>query len=370
MQTQLVKKTAIIESGDFNLSASRYLEKIEINSDFQIVKLNEVIDYEQPNKYIVNDTNYNDSYKTPVLTAGKTFILGYTDEIDGIFPDEKLPVIIFDDFTTASKYVDFQFKVKSSAMKILHINRSKAIPLFIYHVMQDLKFDFNEHKRFWISQYSNLEIPLPSLEIQKQIVKEIEEYQLVIDGCRQVVENYRPIIDIDPNWDFVEMDDFVNYRRGSTITKDSSIHGNIPVIGGGKKSSYYHNEANRTNNVITISSSGANAGYVNYFDIPIFASDCFTIESKDYSILSLLFLFYYLKTVQNQIYLLQTGAAQPHVYSSSFKNFKIPLPSIEAQKEIVQKIIEQRKVIEGNKELINIYENKIKARISKIWSDN
>ena len=114
MQTQLVKKTAIIESGDFNLSASRYLEKIEINSDFQIVKLNEVIDYEQPNKYIVNDTNYNDSYKTPVLTAGKTFILGYTDEIDGIFPDEKLPVIIFDDFTTASKYVDFQFKVKNS----------------------------------------------------------------------------------------------------------------------------------------------------------------------------------------------------------------------------------------------------------------
>ena len=166
------------------------------------------------------------------------------------------------------------------------------------------------------------------------------------------------------------MDDFVNYRRGSTITKKSSIPGNIPVIGGGKKPAYHHNEANRNNNVITISSSGAYAGYVNYFDYPIFASDCFTVESRDDNVLDLLFLFYYLKTLQDQIYLFQSGAGIPHVYSSSFKNFKIPLPSFEAQKDIVEKIKKEIKVIEGNKDLIRIYKNKINARISKVWSDN
>ena len=86
-------------------------------------RLNEVLDYEQPTNYIVKSTDYKDSYPIPVLTAGKSFILGYTNETDGIFPASKTnPVIIFDDFTTEFKYVDFPFKVKSSAIKILKSN--------------------------------------------------------------------------------------------------------------------------------------------------------------------------------------------------------------------------------------------------------
>ena len=82
--------------------------------------LGELLQYEQPTAYIVKSTDYNDNYKTPVLTAGKTFILGYTNERQGVY--DELPVIIFDDFTTASQYVNFKFKVKSSAMKILKAN--------------------------------------------------------------------------------------------------------------------------------------------------------------------------------------------------------------------------------------------------------
>ena len=93
----------------------RKLENIEW------VELGSILNYEQPTKYIVKSVDYSDEHKTPVLTAGQTFILGYTDEKVGIFPAEKLPVIIFDDFTTATKFVDFSFKVKSSAMKILSI---------------------------------------------------------------------------------------------------------------------------------------------------------------------------------------------------------------------------------------------------------
>lgn len=93
-------------------------------------ELGELLPYEQPSAYIVEITDYNDSYKTPVLTAGKSFILGYTNETEGIF--DKLPVIIFDDFTTATQYVNFKFKVKSSAMKILNINIELVLPKYIF----------------------------------------------------------------------------------------------------------------------------------------------------------------------------------------------------------------------------------------------
>ena len=98
-------------------------------------KLGEVLEYEQPTKYLVSSTDYKDEYTIPVLTAGKSFVLGNTNEKNGIFPKEKLPVIIFDDFTTAIKFVDFPFKVKSSAMKILHAKKNEADIRFLFYKM-------------------------------------------------------------------------------------------------------------------------------------------------------------------------------------------------------------------------------------------
>jgi len=138
-------------------------------------KLGEVLEYEQPTKYLVNSTNYKDEYSTSVLTAGKSFILGKTNEKNGIFPKEKLPVIIFDDFTTAIKFVDFPFKVKSSAMKILHRKKGKADIRFLFLKMQTIKFIPKQHKRYWISEYSNIEIVIPPLKIQKQIVERLDK---------------------------------------------------------------------------------------------------------------------------------------------------------------------------------------------------
>lgn len=140
-------------------------------NSWQIKTLGEVLNYEQPTKYIVKSTKYNDSYKTPVLTAGKSFILGYTDELEGIFT--QIPVIIFDDFTTDTKFVDFKFKVKSSAMKILHSKENADIK-FIYYFMQTIRHRSDTHKRYWISEYAKIKIPLPPLEIQKRIVARLE----------------------------------------------------------------------------------------------------------------------------------------------------------------------------------------------------
>lgn len=136
-------------------------------------ELGKLLPYEQPTAYIVESTDYSDVYNIPVLTAGKSFILGYTNETTGIF--NQLPVIIFDDFTTATQYVNFKFKVKSSAMKILHINTDLVLPKYIYYRMQIIQFDHSTHKRYWIQQYSKIKIAVPSLTEQECIVARIEE---------------------------------------------------------------------------------------------------------------------------------------------------------------------------------------------------
>lgn len=141
-------------------------------------KLGEVLEYDQPNKYCVTSKEFDKSYPTPVLTAGKTFILGYTNEKDNIYQASKnAPVIIFDDFTTATQWVDFPFKVKSSAMKILLPKNPTINIRFIFFYMQTIPYNISgEHTRQWISRYSQLEVPIPPLEIQQEIVKILDAF--------------------------------------------------------------------------------------------------------------------------------------------------------------------------------------------------
>ncbi|WP_297985008.1 restriction endonuclease subunit S [uncultured Campylobacter sp.] len=144
----------------------------KIPKGWEKVKFEDVLKYEQPSKYIVKSTKYNNDYKTPVLTAGKGFILGYTNETDGIFKDT--PVIIFDDFTTSSQYVNFHFKVKSSAMKILRPVDNVNLK-FLFYKMQTIQHKSDTHKRYWISEYAKREIYIPNLVEQKAIVDKLDD---------------------------------------------------------------------------------------------------------------------------------------------------------------------------------------------------
>ena len=148
--------------------------------EYKEYELGELLYYEQPTPYIVESTDYNDAYETPVLTAGKSFILGYTDEKEGIY--DQLPVIIFDDFTTASQYVNFKFKVKSSAMKILTPVTELVLPKYIYYRMQIINFDHSTHKRYWIQQYSKIRVSVTPLPEQERIVSRIEELFSQLDA--------------------------------------------------------------------------------------------------------------------------------------------------------------------------------------------
>lgn len=145
----------------------------------EFCSLSELVDYEQPTKYLVASTAYDPSYTTPVLTAGQTFILGYTDEAGGIYAastDE--PVVIFDDFTTAFKWVDFEFKAKSSAMKMLSLKPGAPVIFrYVYYAMLCIKFVPQSHARHWIGTYSKISIPVPPIQIQHAVVDQLDKFR-------------------------------------------------------------------------------------------------------------------------------------------------------------------------------------------------
>ena len=137
--------------------------------EWEVKKLGEILDYEQPTPYLVSSDSYQKD-GTPVLTAGKTFILGYTDETFGIY--NKVPVIIFDDFVTESKYVTFPFKAKSSAMKMLSLKDNSDNLYFAYISMLLNQKPIGDHKRHWISETSQIFVTVPPTKAEQQKIAE------------------------------------------------------------------------------------------------------------------------------------------------------------------------------------------------------
>jgi len=213
----------------------RFLE-FRDSGEWEEKELNESLDYLQPTQYLVQSENYSNNYETPVLTAGKSFVLGYTNEKDGIF-NNKLPVIIFDDFTTDSKFVDFPFKVKSSAIKILLAKYNFNIK-FIFEIMQMVSYEVSVHKRHWISIFSKLKVLIPKLPEQQKIADclssiddliSVEEKKLsllndykkgwmqrLFPAEEKTVPEWRfPEFQDNKEWETAKLINIADYRRGS-----------------------------------------------------------------------------------------------------------------------------------------------------------
>ena len=152
----------------------------------ELKMLGEILGYTQPANFIVNDTNYKEKFGIPVLTAGQSFLLGYTNETFGIYKALENPTIIFDDFTTSFQWVDFDFKVKSSAIKILN-NRDnqKTNFRFVYYAMRCIKFEPTNHERYWISKYSKIKIPVPSLQTQQKVVDILDKFDTLVNSITE-----------------------------------------------------------------------------------------------------------------------------------------------------------------------------------------
>ncbi len=185
------------------------------------------------------------------------------------------------------------------------------------------------------------------------------------DFNKGIATSPKRIIEVDSIWDSKKIGDIETLvvKKGTSITQKDVTEGNVPVVAGGISYAYYHNVFNRGKNTITISASGANAGYVNFWKEPIFASDCTTIYSTDDNFN--FYLFNLLKGIQTEIFSLARGAAQPHVYPDDIKEIKIPLPPPEVQKQI----IDACKAIDKEAEKAEKAIDKEKTKIENIYSD-
>jgi type I restriction enzyme M protein len=376
-----VKREEIANSSDCNLSGDRYKNgAIETHKEWPMVELGKILDYEQPQKYIVKSTDYSNTYATPVLTAGKSFILGYTNETSGIFDASRLPVIIFDDFTTATKLVDFTFKVKSSAMKILLAKDSVDVT-YAYYAMQQLHFTPVEHKRFWISEYSKKKIPLPPIEIQREIVAELDGYRKIIEAAQIIVKTYKPTIKIDSEWVTYSLGDICEFTQGVQIPKEDLITEKKPGYDrylyiqdfkGENKSLFARDQYPKkklTVDDIVMANTGT-PGRAFLAKPGILSNNLFKI-SFDTKKVSQKYLYIYLESepFQTTLQLQMKGGIQKHLGHATIGTQKIPLPPIEIQREIVAELDGEQQLIDANKKLIEIYQQKIKNKIAEVWGE-
>ena len=350
-------------------------------------KLEEFISYEQPAKYIVDSDQYDDSYETPVLTAGKSFILGYTDETNNIF--DNLPVIIFDDFTTSVQFVDFPFKVKSSAMKLLK-NTEQADIKYCYYLLKFLQHTPENHKRQWLSATSQNIVELPTIEEQKNIVKKLDTILEVIDNQNKQLE----LLDEAIKARFVEMFGDPNYNPKGY--KKDIIKDHIDLLSGYpfKSENYVDSGINICGGLVIMPQKikweecihwKSAIGYENYLlnnnDIVMaldrpWISEGFKVAKVDSKHLPALLIQ---RTVRiraidmNQDYLYYcficggfnkhcnvTGSLVPHISSKDIKSFEVMLPPLELQNQFasfVEEIDKSRsriqKSLEASQELFD-----------------
>lgn len=220
--------------------------------------LGDYLSYEQPTKYLVVNTKYDDSYLTPVLTAGQSFILGYTNEKEGIFQASKdVPVIIFDDFTTSFHWVDFSFKVKSSAMKMLRpIDEKKALFRYLFYCMKNILYVPGDHTRQWIGTYSQFEIPVPPLPVQKEIVRILDnftelqaELQAELQKRIQQYNYYRDnLLSFDGRTDveWKKLGDIASIKTGRRFVRTDIKESGVPCFHYGDLYTYYGLTATQT----------------------------------------------------------------------------------------------------------------------------
>lgn len=325
--------------------------------DWEVVRLGDILEYEQPTKYLVSNTEYDNSYTTPVLTAGKTFILGYTDEVEGIYTN--LPIILFDDFTTASQYVDFPFKVKSSACKILKLKKTEFSLRVVFEVMQRLNFVADDHKRYWISEYQNQEIFLPNAKEQRGIAEILSAWDIQIQNfetlitekqalkkglCQTLLTAKTRLKGFSGDWEVVSVGEIFRATRGNILATDrlsdlSSGKNCYPVFSSKTKDGgllgYYSEYL--FEDCITWTTDGANAGDVKFRKGKFYCTNVCGVLISDAG---------YCNQCVAEILNLRTRqyvsyVGNPKLMNNTMKEIKIEIPSNIAEQEKIAEILSE-----------------------------
>ncbi|MBW2164690.1 MAG: N-6 DNA methylase [Deltaproteobacteria bacterium] len=359
-----VKKEKIAENGDYNLTGDRYKEAVDYSKvKWPMVKLGEVITTVTPPIKIKKE-DFFEIGSFPIIDQSQNEIAGWIDDSESLVKGEK-PFVIFGDHTCAVKYVESPFAQGADGIKILK-TAEKLFPKFLYFLLKTNPVKSDGYKRHF-AKLKQIQIPVPPLEVQKEIVAELNSYQKVIDGARQVAENWKPRIKINPDWPMVKFEDVCTLEYGSSLPKKKRMAGRYPVMGSNGISGY-HNEFLVNGPAIIVGRKGS-AGEVVWAD-----KDCFPIDTTYYVKLTnhkktdLRYIYLVLKSLNLQN--LKGGAGIPGLNRQDvYTKHKIPLPSLEVQKQIVAEIEKEQKMVAECKKLIVIHEQKIKVKIGEVWGE-
>lgn len=317
--------------------------------EWAVVKVEDIIDYERPDKYIVKSDDYC-GFGVPVLTANKSFILGFTDENEGVY--EGTSAIIFDDFTCDSKYVDFPFKVKSSAIKILSSKDDNKTSLkFFYECLNSKAYKPKGHQRHWIGIVQKQELAIPCYQEQQKIAafftaldEKIKIYSQKIDYLHNLKKGVvkKLFSEISSGEEFILGDLVGRISSGKTKNVKDNI-GKYPLCGStGVIGCCRHHEY--SGEKILIARVGANAGTVNFHYGDCGVTDNTLVISSCKSTVSLKWLFHFLtfKNLTKMVF----GSGQPLITASQLKNISVPVPSIECQIVVVNTLDTMDKAVE------------------------
>ena len=366
------------------------------------VQLESIIDYLQPTKYIVKNDNYDSTCGIPVLTAGKSFILGYTSEKNNVFNAKQDNIILFDDFTCAIQWVDFDFKVKSSATKFLLSKDQSICNLkYVFYWMKNQNIDENalEHKRHWIQDFSKRMVPLPPIEIQNEIVHILDtftelitelkhrkiQYQYYLDNIflclsdpdsKECNTKYSKLIkQLCPNGvEFVKLKDIAELKRGRIISKSDILQDNNKLY------PVYSSQTENNGILGNISTYDFDGDYITWTTDGAYAGTVFLRKGKfsitnicglikhNKNLINLKFLYFWLSLSLRKY--VKDGNGNPKMMLNTMSDVKVPLPPIEIQNEIVN-ILDQfnnltnsislglPKEIELRKQQYEYYRNKL-----------
>lgn len=318
-------------------------------------KLDSCLDFEQPTAYLVKSTEYDDSYKTPVLTAGQSLLLGYTNETDGIYKASKEnPCIIFDDFTTSFHWIDYDFKVKSSAMKMLRPKEGVNFR-YIYYTMKSINFVPGGHQRHWISKYSQFEVPIPSMDEQKSIVEKLDTFTSSIENLKEQIaqrrkqyEYYRDqLLDLEGNEgvERIALKDVCEVINGRAYKQQELLNeGKYRVLRVGNffsNESWYYSDLNLEDKYYCESGdllyawSASFGPHIWKEEKVIYHYHIWKINCGDS--LNKRFMYFWLQSedMKKQAFTNLHGATMAHLTKALMESLMVPVPSLSEQNRIV-----------------------------------
>lgn len=375
-----VPKEQILESNDIGFGYDKYVKIKNKNINYEYTTLESICKIDWGNTNLTKSSYEEDGEYLGVSASGSDGKMKH-------YEYEKDKVVISAIGANCGKvfFIENRFTAIKNTI-VIHSTEKNIIPKYLYFILSKVNtFQRRGGGQPFVTKgdIEKIEIPLPPIEVQEEIVRELEQYQKIIDGAKQVIDNYKPVIEIDPSWEMKELGQFITINNGSSITtfeEDGNIcyikvsdmnikENNFEIVTSNNKVKSEKNNYIKELSIVFPKRGAAIAtNKKRITKIPcLIDSNCMGITSKNYDELNPYYLYYFF--LGFDLSKISNNTTIPLINNPNIQEIKLPIPDIKTQISIVKKLESERQIIEGNKKLLETYTQKIQDRINKIWGE-